>query len=84
MDNYKNTIPDATYRDLVHLMGKDKAEEYIRKHNDYPTIMIKILYLNIKNKFKTSPIFLICCIVILILLILHILDLFMILDWGLS
>lgn len=47
-------IPKPTYDELVELVGKEKAEEYIKNKNyDYRIISNIILYLKFKDKINS-------------------------------
>jgi hypothetical protein len=52
-----NKIPQKTYIELCELMGKEEAEEYIKRHNYYfHEVQKKILLLTLKNSIKNHPI----------------------------
>lgn len=52
----KEVIPEELYRQLVELMGKKKADEFIERENyNFKSISLQIYYLQIKRYVKKHP-----------------------------
>jgi len=70
LDN--NRIPEKTYIELCDLMGKEKADEYIKRNNyNYRALQTKILLLTLKNSIKSNPILFTMIGIIIIALIIN-------------
>lgn len=73
-------IPISAYLQLVELMGKEEAEEFIEKENyNYRIISVRILYLQIRNSVKKRPkLFILALIAIIIAIVYYYLDMYLI------
>lgn len=71
-----NKIPYSTYIQLVDLMGKERAEDFIKRERyNFLIISNKILFLKFKNIIKKKPVLLyFLLLVIIILILLYYLD----------
>ena len=68
-----NGLPEQLYYELVEIVGKEKAEEYLKKVKyNYYAVVNHILYLQILGFIKRSPInsFIIIIAIILLLFLL--------------
>ncbi|MDR2011297.1 MAG: hypothetical protein LBQ22_12535 [Bacteroidales bacterium] len=65
-------IPEKTYIELCELMGKEKAEEYIKKVNyNLLELQMKIFLLTMGNSIKNHPILFIIIGIVIIIVILN-------------